>query len=87
MRNEVVCRFGSSVVGAIRTSDTGVLCLLPMMAGTVPVAIAANGLDFQPTADVEVQRLCRRSNSVQMKGTLILGPALRIPAVGGAMAA
>ena len=54
MRNEVVCRFGSSVVGAIRTSDTGVLCVTPpMMAGTVPVAIAANGLDFQPTADVE----------------------------------
>ena len=46
------CRFGHVVVGVARVSDQEVLCVTPPhRSGTVSVAVAANGVDFVPSAN------------------------------------
>jgi hypothetical protein len=46
------CRFGHVVVGVARVSDQEMLCVTPPhRSGTVSVAVAANGVDFVPSAN------------------------------------
>ena len=49
---EARCRFGHVIVGVARVSDQEMLCVTPPhRSGTVSVAVAANGVDFVPSAN------------------------------------
>ena len=50
------CRFGRSIVRAMRVSDLGLLCVTPPnLVSIVHVAIALNGLDFQHVPQIPTE--------------------------------